>query len=151
MRRPAAGIRRARNIDRRAAFFNVGDLALFIDHERRAVGDAPIEHQYAVRFGCLAGCEIAEEWKGQGKLLGKFTEGRNIIFADSEDLNVGRVKLGDTSLVSCEFLRSATCEGGGKEGHHHRLLPSKIGELEFLALLGPKGNSEIWLISPTLR
>ena len=135
VRRPAASIRRAGDVDGGTALLDVNDLALLIDDERSAVGYASIRHQDAVCFGRLARCEIAEKGERQGKLLCKLTKGRNIIRADSEDLNLRRVELGDTSLVSCEFLRSATGEGGGEECHHHRLLPSKIGKLEFLALL----------------
>ena len=73
MRRPAAGIRRARNVDGGAALLDKDDFALLVNDERSTIGYASFRHQDAVRFGCLAGCEIAQEWKRKGKLLGKFT------------------------------------------------------------------------------
>jgi hypothetical protein len=109
------------------------NLPFLIDHEGRPVCDASLWHQNAVGFRRFTSCEIAEEGKRKGKLLGKFTLGWNIIGADSEDLRISALKLGDTSLVSREFLRSATGESGREEGYHHILLAAIIGELHLLA------------------
>jgi hypothetical protein len=136
VRRPAARVGRAGDIDSGAALFDEDDFALLIDHERGAIGDSAIGHEYPISRGSLAGCKIAYERKGKGELLGKFTLGRNIIGADSQDLSLGGVKFGNTSLVSREFLRSTTGEGGRKERDYNGLLSSKIGELDLAALSG---------------
>ena len=92
MRSPATSVGRARDVDRRAAFLDVGNFPFLVDYERRAVGDAPLRHQHTVSFGCLARREIAENRKGETELLGKFTLGGGIIGADSEDLRVSPFK-----------------------------------------------------------
>ena len=134
VRRAAASVRRAADIHCRGALFDIGNLSFLIDHERSAIRNAPLGHQYAVRFGGFAGREIAEERKGEGKFLGKFGLGWSVIGADSEDLRFSAFKLGDTSLVSRHFLRSTTRERSGEEGDDHVFLAAEVGELDFLAL-----------------
>ena len=134
VRRPAACVRRTADIDRGTAFFDICYFSFLIHYERCAVRYAPLGHQHAVSGCCLAGRKIAEEWEGEGKLLGKFALGGGIIGADSEDLCVSAFKLRDTSLVSRHLFRSATGERGGEEGQHHVLLAAKIRQLDLLAL-----------------
>ena len=136
MRGPAACVGCARDIDGGAALLDENDLPLLIDYECCAIGDSAIRHQHAVSRGSLAGCKVAEQWEGKGKLLGEFTLGWSIIRADSQNLDFSRVKLGDTSLVSREFLRSTTGEGGREEGYDDRLLSSKIGKLDLSSHCG---------------
>jgi len=130
----ATRVRRAADVDRRTALFDISNFSFLIHDECCAVSNASVGHQDAVSGRHLAGGKIAEEWEGEGKLLGKFTLGGGIIGADSEDLRASAFKLRDTSLVSRHFFRSATGERGGEEGQHHVLLPTKIGELDLLAL-----------------
>jgi len=134
MTQPAAGVRCAANVHRGRTFFDISNLSVRVDQERSSIGYASIRHQHSVSLCRLTSDEVAEEWEGKGSLLCKFTQGRNIVGADSQDLRVSAFKLRDTSLVSRHFLRSATCERGGKECHHHVLLASIIGELDLLAL-----------------
>jgi hypothetical protein len=119
----------------------VCNLSFLIDHEGGAIGDSSVGHQDTVSLGSLAGGKIAEEREGEGKLLGKFTLGGNIIGADPEDLRVSAFKLGDTSLVSREFLGSTTGKRCREESHHHVLFAPVVGELDLLALGG--GQFEI--------
>ena len=49
--------------------------------------------------------------------------------------------LPDTRLVRGEFLRSTTCERGGKEGNHHRLFAPEIGKFDRLS--GAAGQREV--------
>src|SRR5260370_211314 len=116
--------------------FEISNLPFLIDHEGSPVGIASLGHQHGVSLGRLACREIAEEREGEIQLLGKFTLGRSIICTDTEDLRVSAFKFGDTSLVSRHFLRSATGERGGEEGHHHVLLATELAELDSFALSG---------------
>ena len=136
MRGPATRVGSAGDIDGGAALLDEDDFPLLVDDERGAISDSALGHQYAISRGCLAGCKIADQREGERELLGKFTLGRSIIRADSQNLDFSRVKLGDTSLVSREFLGSTTGECGREEGYDDGLLSSKIRELDLASLGG---------------
>src|SRR5262249_49534645 len=87
-----AGVGCARDVDRGAAFLDKGNFSCLIDYEAGAIGDAPVGHEHAVSFGRLARGKIAEEREGKGKLLCKFTQGRDVVGADTEDLCISSVK-----------------------------------------------------------
>jgi hypothetical protein len=80
---PAAGIRSAANIHGSRALFDISNLSVLIDQERSAVGYPSVRHQHTVSLGCFTGDEVAEQREGKGSLLCKFTQGRDIIGADS--------------------------------------------------------------------
>lgn len=69
MAEAAAGVRRPGNVDRCITLFDVRNLAFRIDHEGRAIGDAPVGHQNSVGLRGFAIGEIAEEREGEGILL----------------------------------------------------------------------------------
>ena len=47
----AAGFIGARGIDRLVAFLDIGDLAVFVYHERGAVGEAQLRDQHTILLG----------------------------------------------------------------------------------------------------
>jgi hypothetical protein len=130
----ATSVRRAADVNSRAALLDVGNLALLIDNECGAISYAPIRHQYAVGLDCFTRYEIAKNGKGKTELLSKFTLRRSIVGADSKDLCVSAFKLLDTSLVSCHFFRSATGKRCWEKRQHNVLLSAKVGELYGFAL-----------------
>ena len=80
---PAAGVCRAAYIHRSLALFDVCNLSVLVDQERSAVGYTCGGYQHTVRLRSLTSDEVAEEREGKGSLLCKFTQGRDIIGADS--------------------------------------------------------------------
>jgi hypothetical protein len=91
VRQPAAGVRSPADVDGGIALLYKLNLALLVDDEAGAVGQAPFGHQHTVGRGSLAVDEIAEKGKCKRKLLCKLTKGRGVIAADSEDLRVSSV------------------------------------------------------------
>src|SRR5262249_27707986 len=131
---PAARVGRAGYIYRGAALFDKCNLPFFIDHERSAVGDTPFRHQNTIVLGRLSRRKIAQEWEGKGQLFGKFTQGRNIIGADPEDLRVSAFELLDTSLVSGEFFGSASGKCGLEESDDRVRPAAGVGEFHLRGL-----------------
>ena len=80
---PAAGVRSAAYIHRSLALFDVCNLSVLVDQERSAVGYTYVTYQHTVSLRGLTSAEVAKEWIGQGSLLCKFTQGGDIIGADS--------------------------------------------------------------------
>jgi hypothetical protein len=80
---PAAGVRCAADIHGSLALFDIGDLAVLVYQERSAVGYTYVTYQHTVSLRGLTSAEVAEERVRKGSLLGKFTQGGDIIGADS--------------------------------------------------------------------
>ena len=80
---PAASVRCATYIHRSLALFDIGNLSVLVDQERSAVGYTCAGYQHTVSLRGLTSTEVAEEREGKGSLLCKFTQGRDIIGADS--------------------------------------------------------------------
>jgi hypothetical protein len=132
----AAGVVRARGVESSLVLVDVNDLALFVDDEGGAIGDAGVLVQNSVRSGHFALGKIAQEGDGNAVDLGKLLLGRGIVSADSKYLSSGLVEFCDTRLVRFEFGRSATGEGGGIERQYDGVLAAEIGELHRLTVGG---------------
>src|SRR5262249_38127286 len=128
----AASSLRARRIYGAGTLLDMLDLALLIDHERSAIGDASRGDQNSVILGYFALREIAQQGKTEVQLGCKFLLRGSIVRTDTEDLCVHSFKFGDTSLVRQHFLRSTTGECGREERQHDCVLSAEIRELHFL-------------------
>ena len=137
MRQPAASLIGRRRIYGGVAAFNVGDLSVFTHNVSRAVAHA-VGAQHAVRFGCLPGTEIAQEWELQFELFGKNLLGGSVIRTDAYYRSVIALEFRITSLVCREFLGSTTGESGGEKCHNYRLFSFEIVQRNLAALGGRK-------------
>ena len=140
MRQPAAGCIGAGDVDGAAAFLDVGDLAILVDNEGHAVGNAHLSDQDSILLGNLAHV-VAEEGVAGVQFLFPMFQSRAEIGADGEDLGIILIKISDTRLVRGEFLRSTTGEGGHEECQDDDLFPAEIGELHGLVV--GIGQSEV--------
>src|SRR6185503_290759 len=86
MRGPAARFGGGSRVYGTAPFFDVGDLSLFVDDKRRAVGHSCLLRKHAVRGGHLTLREIAQDRKSHIVLRSELSLGRSIIGADSKNL-----------------------------------------------------------------
>ena len=136
----AAGGIGAGRIDRTAAFFDVGDLAVLVDHEGGAAGNAQLGNQDAILLGDLTHV-VAEKGVVGVELFFPMSQGRREIGTDREDLSIILIKISDTRLVRGEFLRSTTGEGGHEECQDDNLFAAEIRELHGLVV--GVGQSEV--------
>ena len=136
----AAGFCRSGGIDSAVALLDVGDLAVFVDHESGAIRHSGLFDQNAIRLRHSAIHEIAEEWDGDVVLGRELALRRGVVGADPEDLGSGLFKFCDTSLVRGEFLRSATGESGRIERQNDDVFAAEVGELDAPALRGRQGE-----------
>lgn len=119
MRRPATGIIGADRVDRRVALFNVCNLAVLVDHKRRAIRDPRFLIQHPISGSCFPFGKIAQE-RNRDVVLGRELPLRgNVIGADAEDLRARRFEFSDTSLVRFEFRRSTTGKRCREERQHY--------------------------------
>jgi hypothetical protein len=115
---------------------DVDDLAVLVDDEGGAIGDAGALVQNSVRFGDLSLGKIAEEGDFDIVDFGKLLLGRGVVSADSKNLGSGLVEFCDTRLVRFEFGRSATGKGCGIERQDDGVLAAELGELHRFAVGG---------------
>lgn len=115
MRQPAAGRIGAGRIDRYVAFFNAGNLAVLVHHERRTVRNAEILDQDPVLFRNRAHV-IAQDRVADVEFLLPVRQGRREIGTDRQDLRIILIKICDTRLVRVQFLGSTAGERGDEEG-----------------------------------
>lgn len=125
MRQAAAGRIGAGGVDRHFAFFDTGDFAILVDHERRAVGDAEILDENSVLLGNVAHV-VAQDGIADVEFLFPVCERWREIGADGQDLRAIGFKLCDTRLVRVEFGGSTGGEGGDEEGQNDGLLAAEI-------------------------
>ena len=98
MRQPAAGCIGAGGIDGRAAFLDVGDLAILVYDEGGAIGNAHLSNQDSICLGDLAHV-VAEDGIAGVQFLFPMLQGRREIGADRDDLGIIFVEISDTRLV----------------------------------------------------
>ena len=67
--------------------------------------------------------------KSNAILFGEFAVGGNAVYAEAENLCVGRFEFGDISLIRLHFLRSTTGEGQHVNGQHDVFLALEVTEL----------------------
>lgn len=137
----AAGGFSAAGIDGAVAFLDVLDLAVLVNYERGAVGNADFLDQNAVCLGDLSIPEIAEQREGSVYFGGKFFLGGSVVRANSKNLGAQIIKFGNTSLVCQQFLRSTTGKSSREEGQNHGGFPAEIGQMDRAARGG--GQREI--------
>jgi hypothetical protein len=133
---PAARVIRAGRIDRAVAFLDIRDLAFLVDDERGAVRHAGVFVENAVSGRRLALGKIAQERNGDVVLRREFPLRRNVVGADSKNLDALLFKFGDTILVRFEFLRSTTGERSRVERQDDRVFAAEIREFDPSALAG---------------
>ena len=110
MRQDIARISRARGIDSYVTFVDVLNNAVLIDYEGGAIAIAALFIENSViPYNCAF--EVAQQWKGDPILFGKFAVGRNAVYAETENLSIRRFEFGDISLIRLHFLRSTTGKG----------------------------------------
>ena len=115
MRQAAAGGIGAGGINRRAAFLDVGDLAILINDEGGAIGNAHLSNQDSILLGDLAHV-VAEDGVTGVQFLFPMLQGRREIGADRDDLGIILIEISNTRLVCGKFLGSTTGKGGHEEG-----------------------------------
>ena len=111
-----------------AAFVDMLNDPVFVDHEGGAIPKALlfVEDAIVLHDGAF---EIAEKREGNAILFAEFAVGGNAVYADAENLCVGRFEFGDISLIRLHFLRSTTGESQNVEGKHYVLLALEVTEL----------------------
>jgi hypothetical protein len=140
VRQTAAGCVGAGSINRPAAFLDVGDFAIFVNHESGAIGNAHLSNQDSILLGDLPHV-VAEDGVAGVQFLLPMLQGRREIGADRDDLGIILIEISDTRLVRSEFLGSTTGEGGHEEGEYDDFFPAEIGELD--GLIVGVGQSEV--------
>ena len=148
MRQTAAGLVGARRIDGLVAFLDVGDLAVLVDHESGAVGDAELRDQHAILLRNLSHV-VTDHGIAGVEFLFPVSQRWREIGADRYHLRFICIKFCDTRLVRGEFARSTTGERGYEEGQNDDLLPAKIGKLH--GLIVGIGKREIGSFVPDLE
>lgn len=103
------------------ALLNLAHDAALIHHESRAHGKVPVFPQDSVLRAHFP-AEITEQRKRQAQVLRKAPVAGNGIHTDAEDLRVSFIEALDISLISLEFLRSASGERQHIKRQHHVLL-----------------------------
>jgi hypothetical protein len=127
-----AGGRGPGDVDCLFTLINVLNDSVRIDNERRTVCDTRGRNQHPVIGGDFSG-EIAEKRILGVELARPMIQRGLIIGADCQDLRFRSIEILDTSLVSGDFLGSATCERGREKGQHNSLLAAKVRQFDFLA------------------
>src|SRR5438309_5729555 len=139
VRQDVACILGACRIDSFAAFFDMLDDSVLVDHEGCPIAVAALFIEDAV-VSYHRAFEITQQRKGQAILFGKFAIGGHAVNANAENLGVGRVEFGDISLIRLHFFRSTTGEGQDIKGQYDTLLTFEVAELICLAVRSPQGN-----------
>jgi len=133
VRQPAAGGVGAARVNSHAALLDVSDLAIFVNNEGDAIGDAHLGDQHSIQLGDLAHV-VAEHGVAGVQFLFPMLQGSAEIGADGEDLGIILIEISDTRLVRSEFLGSTTGESSHEEGQNDDFLPAEIGELDGLVV-----------------
>ena len=113
-------------VERRRALLDVFDAPFFGDDKRGAIGETALRDQDSVGCGDFSVGEVAQQRKGQFQFFRKFFLGRDIVGADPEYFRIRSRKIGQTSLVGQEFLRSTTRERGREKSQDHIFLAAEI-------------------------
>lgn len=98
MRDQAAGIMRARRVQRFPVLVNVRDDALFVDHKSSPIGKPVLGVQDSVLFGNRP-VEVAEQRECDADLFGERPVGRRTVHADSQHLSIGLFEFGEIRLI----------------------------------------------------
>ena len=114
MRQTAASFVGTRNINRLVTLLDIRDLAILIDYKRRSVGHPHLGDQHAILLGNRTHM-VAEHGIRGAEFFFPVSQRRAEIRTDRQHLRIVCIELGDTRLVSGEFLRSTTGEGGDEE------------------------------------
>src|SRR5437870_9670798 len=139
VRQDVACILGARRIDSFAAFFDMLDDSVLVDHEGGAIAvpalfveDAVVLHDRSF--------EITQQGKGQAILFGKLAISGNAVNANAENLSIGSIEFGDISLIRLHLFRSTTGERQDIKRQHDILLAFEVAELVCLAVGSPQGK-----------
>jgi hypothetical protein len=83
----------------RVPLLDVGDFALTVDYERRAVGNSDVLQKDTVLAHYFSFGKIAEQVERGAYLSSKFLLGRGIVRTDCKNLGFYTIEFSDTSLV----------------------------------------------------
>jgi hypothetical protein len=124
-------------IDCYVSFVNMANDSFLIDQKRRAISKPLllVKDSIVPDDGSF---EIAEYWKGDAELFGKFTVGGNTVYTHSENLSVVCFEFSDISLIRFHFLRSTTGEGEHIHRQHDIFLAFEVAQLVGLSISGSK-------------
>jgi hypothetical protein len=103
----------------------VPDDAVFINGEGGARAVASLFIKDAVVFNYLP-LEIAEQGESHADVFLEAFVGRVAVHANSQNLCIALLEVGDISLIRLQLLRSTTGESQHVEGEHHILLATEI-------------------------
>ena len=125
---------RAAGVNGVAAFDDLADDSLLVDHEGDAVRPAENGDEDVIGFGdalvlVAQDGELDAEGFGEGFVLFP------TVNTDADHLRARRFELGDISLIRLNLFRSAGRSGPDVERQHHTFLAAKIGEPDRRAAL----------------
>ena len=139
VRQDVACIFGARRIYSFAAFFDMLDDSVLVDHERCPIAVAALFIEDAVVFHHCA-FEITQQGKGQSILFGKLTIGGHAVNANAENLSIVSIEFGDISLIRLHLFRSTAGEGQDIKRQHDTLLTFEVAEFICLAVRTSQGK-----------
>ncbi len=122
---------RAAGVSRRRAVVDVTDDSLLVHHERHSLGHTK-DAQHPIKLGDRFRC-VAQQRERHAQLARKSGVRLGFIDAESENLRLSVLKLGETSLVRLEFVGSGGRVGEDEKCKDNVLAAAKIAQLDSLA------------------
>ena len=130
---------RATRVDGVAAFDDLPDDSLLVDHKRVAVREAEDGNKDII--GARDGLAfVAEDGELDAQGFRKSLVFLAAVHADANHLRAGRFELGDISLIRLQLARSATGEGFDVEGEDDAFLAAEIAQPDRVAILVGQGE-----------